>query len=91
MNIDLMLKNYKLIQFSDGSYGIRRGILSYSYYDFLSSVINRHWWSCSDKWYKTDCRTTKENAMSVLVELTTLPPKETEDYVVCDMPKRNRS
>jgi len=53
---------YKLVKFEDGSFGARKGILWYSYYDFQTAGFS--WGRGSD--FFPHCKTTEAKARSFI-------------------------
>lgn len=59
MNIRQLWNNYKLVQWDDGMYGVRKGWLFHRFKDF--STRNDLWWELGNRWI-IDCKTPKEKA-----------------------------
>ena len=53
----------KLVQFDDGTYGVRKGLIRYRFRD-LRSPIN-YWWAADNPFFK-DCKGTLSEAMVVM-------------------------
>jgi hypothetical protein len=53
----------KLVEFSDGTFGIRRGWFHYRFMDFKN---NKYWWPQYNEYF-FNCKTDKETAMKHMV------------------------
>jgi len=61
------IRNIKLVKFSDGKYGVRKGFILHKYVDFYTTGF---WWSSSSQFMR-DCRTADyERAMTMYEALT---------------------
>jgi hypothetical protein len=71
-----MLKNYKLIRFADGNYGIRKGFFYYKYKDLKDTHF---WWrgNAYERYFK-DCRCSLAEVVKILNALQ----NNNNDYVV---------
>ena len=61
------IRNIKLVKFSDGKYGVRKGFIFHRYADFFTVGF---WWSPGSQ-YMRDCRTADyERAVTMYEALT---------------------
>ena len=46
----------KVVQFKDGTYGVRRRFLFF-FFQYRDLRDPEYWWSASSKYFRSDCRT----------------------------------
>lgn len=63
------LFNYKLIQFKDNAFGVRRGWIFYGFKDFVCTPGLNYWWGVNSEFFK-DCSTSESDARSYYNKVT---------------------